>query len=566
MQIQIPRSLLAANLTLANGQAVGKATGKKTAKTKAQLKAKAIAEKSDDSTKSNSKVVARVYVMNKPTPTQWAQALSAELESWQVTTAVVSGKDLLSSTTAHGPRIFLRRGAVKGPFSHGGRLEDSNKAWFREQGGSLLSLLKASTHDQIEIIGHGLDVAAWQGLFLGLELSAYQFKAEAFENNSDQKSNTSAKTKAQAKFQSKPKEIWSQHSWTPHIKVFSTGSGPKPAQLAEILTSARALGTATNFARHLVNLPPNVVNPTSMAKAAQTLFRGRPGIKLDIWDENKLRQEGMGLHAAVGQGSPTPPCMVHFKYRPTAAAKNARPVAIVGKGVTFDTGGLDIKPSAGMRLMKKDMGGAAAVMALAWWASEVRYPAPLDFYLALAENSVDGQSFRPSDVLVARNGKTVEIHNTDAEGRLVLADVLDVAVTRQGADEPELVVDLATLTGAIKVALGAEIAGLFSNDDALSLALEKAGTDAGELNWRMPLLTRYSSTFNSHFADIVNAVDGFGGAITAALFLERFVRNKPWAHLDIYGWSDKPTGSLGFAGGNGQGVQTLVSFLESRKK
>lgn len=532
MKIQIPRSLLAANVQLSSASA---RTSRK---------------------EEGGGVSAKVYVMNKPTPKQWAEALSAELEGWQVTTAVVANKDLLTSSTPRGPRFFLRRLPLKGPFSHGGKLEDSTKAWFREQGGALFNLLKASTHDEIELIGHGLDDEAWTGLFLGMEMAAYQFKAEAFSGNA----NAGAKKGAK-----KTDEVWSMGSWSPRIRVQAQGAGAKPAKLAALLARARALGTATNFARHLVNLPPNVANPVTLAKAATEIFAGRPGVKVEVWDEKRLASENMNLHLGVGAGSPTPPRMVHIKYRPTGAKKTARPVALVGKGVTFDTGGVDIKPSAGMRLMKKDMGGSAAVFALAWWASETRYAQPLDFYLALAENSVDGASFRPSDVLVSRNGKSVEIHNTDAEGRLVLADVLDVAVTKTGADEPELVIDLATLTGAIKVALGAEIAGLFSNDDRLSAALEKAGTDAGELSWRMPMLSRYTATFASPFADMVNAVDGFGGAITAALFLERFVRNKPWAHLDIYGWNDKATGALGFAGGNGQGVQTIVSFLENRR-
>jgi leucyl aminopeptidase len=190
----------------------------------------------------------------------------------------------------------------------------------------------------------------------------------------------------------------------------------------------------------------------------------------------------------------------------------------------------------------------------------------LDIYLALAENMVDARSFRPSDVMTARNGMQVEIHNTDAEGRLVLADVLDVAVTQQGADEPEMVIDVATLTGAIKVALGAELAGLFSNDDRLAEDLNRAGQAAGDLNWRMPMYGRYTSGMSTPFADIVNAVDGFGGAITAALFLEKFTRQKSWAHLDIYGWNDKATGPYTFAGGNGQAVQCLAQFLTDRAK
>jgi leucyl aminopeptidase len=216
-----------------------------------------------------------------------------------------------------------------------------------------------------------------------------------------------------------------------------------------------------------------------------------------------------------------------------------------------------------MRLMKKDMGGAAAVLGLAMWASETEYPRDMDFYLALAENSVDAKSFRPSDVFTARNGMKVEIHNTDAEGRLVLADVMDVAVTQKGKDEPAMIIDIATLTGAIKVALGADIAGLFSNHDGLAEELNMAGFQRGDLNWRMPLFGKYTASFSSPFADMVNAVDGFGGAITAALFLEKFTRQKPWAHLDIYAWADKASGALASSGGSGQAVQALVRFIQA---
>jgi leucyl aminopeptidase len=254
---------------------------------------------------------------------------------------------------------------------------------------------------------------------------------------------------------------------------------------------------------------------------------------------------------------------VHLRYRPAKKSKR-KPLAFVGKGITFDTGGLDIKPSSGMRLMKKDMGGAASVIATALWVAESAYEHPCDFYLALAENAVDAEAFRPSDVFTARNGLRVEIDNTDAEGRLVLADGLDVAVTQKGADEPECVIDVATLTGAIKVGLGAEIAGLFSNDDELANALTRAGHRAGDLNWRMPLYDKYFASLSSPFADFKNSGEGFGGAITAALFLQKFVRAKKWAHLDVCAWTDKAQGALQATGGSGQPVQCLIEFLESQ--
>lgn len=317
-------------------------------------------------------------------------------------------------------------------------------------------------------------------------------------------------------------------------------------------------GVAVNLARHLTNLPPNELNPVTYANFAAAFFAGMKGLKVEVWDEKRLRAEKMGLHYAVGEGSSTPPRLVHLRYRPAGAMKKA-PIAFVGKGITFDTGGLDIKPSSGMRLMKKDMGGSAAVMGLAYWAASTGAKQPMDFYLALAENAVSANSFRPSDVVTARNGITVEIHNTDAEGRLVLADALDVAISQK--EKPRAVIDIATLTGAIKVALGGGLAGLFANDAKLSNAIAVASHEAGDLVWPMPLFQKYRSQTSSNFADMVNSVDGFGGAVTAALFLEKFVGDVPWAHLDIYAWKDSSDGCWLEGGGSGQSVLGLAEYL-----
>lgn len=322
---------------------------------------------------------------------------------------------------------------------------------------------------------------------------------------------------------------------------------------------AASLGQAVNLARHLVNLPPNWLNPPSYADFITTLFAGMKGVKVGVWDENRLRQERMNLHLAVGQGSATPPRLVHVRYRPAGALRREAPIAFVGKGITFDSGGLDIKPASGMRLMKKDMGGSAAVIGLAYWAARTGLKRSLDFYVALAENAVGGKSFRPSDIITARSGLKVEIHNTDAEGRLVLADALDVAVTAK--EKPSRVVDVATLTGAIKVALGSQLAGLFSNDRKLAAALAEAGQKAGDPAWPMPLVQRYRASMNTTFADMVNAVDGYGGAITAALFLEKFVGNVPWAHWDVYAWRDAADGAWLESGGSGQPVLALAQWL-----
>jgi leucyl aminopeptidase len=334
-----------------------------------------------------------------------------------------------------------------------------------------------------------------------------------------------------------------------------------------------AQAAAMLMARHLVNLPPNAINPRTYADLIKKDIPFSKNTSVEIWNSEKCKAERMNLLLAVGAGSEHTACMVHIKYRPSKGKKNVAPIAFVGKGITFDTGGLDIKPSSAMRLMKKDMGGSAAVAALAYWVDASGYDRPCDFYLALAENSIDSKAMRPSDVYQSRAGYWVEIDNTDAEGRLVLADVMDVAVTRK--EKPSHLIDIATLTGAIKVALGADIAGLFSNDDSLAKQIHEAGEKIGEPNWRMPLVSKYFSQLTSHFADFRNSADGFGGAITAALFLEKFAggihedgKNKKsqaikWAHLDVYSWNDKPNGALLTTGGSGQPVQTMIEWLRS---
>ncbi len=326
---------------------------------------------------------------------------------------------------------------------------------------------------------------------------------------------------------------------------------------SKALAAGVALGRAVNVARHLTNLPPNWLNPVSYAEFAEEFLSGLKGVKVEVWDEKKLAAEKMDLLLAVGLGSNVPPRLVRIRYAGGSGKKP--PVALVGKGVTFDSGGLDIKPAAGMRLMKKDMGGSAAVLAAVFWAATTRAACGIDAYLSLAENSISSKAFRPSDVITGRNGVAVEIHNTDAEGRLVLADALDVAITQKQI--PRAVVDVATLTGAIKVALGSQIAGLFSNDRKLTAGLNKAGQVTGDLNWPMPLYQKYRSTFTSNFADVINSPDGFAGAITAALFLEKFVGDLPWAHLDIYAWKDSAEGAWLEAGGSGQGVLCLSEWL-----
>jgi len=439
-------------------------------------------------------------------------------------------REMIHFSGVKGPVWIYARRRKKGAISHHARLEDSNYAWHRDQVGALLGYAKAYQIKKLNIQFLSTDEEQELGVLVGLDLAAYSYKNLIEAKGLDE---------------------------VPVITIEKSGD---PFNRA-LLKKAKAISSSTNLARHLVNTPPNYLNPTTFAAFMKKHFPSTKSLRLEIWNEQRLKKEGMGLHLGVGQGSENPPCLIHLRYRVPSKKEKQKPIAFVGKGVTFDTGGLDLKPSSNMRLMKKDMGGVAALAGLAQWLSSGFCEMDCDLYFGLAENSVDAKSMRPSDVLIARNGMKVEVHNTDAEGRLVLADVLDVAVTQKNKDEPQMIVDVATLTGAIKAGLGAEIAGLFSNHDGLAEELNRAGTQMGELNWRMPLYSKYNVGTDTPFADIANCVDGFGGAVTAALFLEKFVKEKPWAHLDIYAWNDRPKGALSFAGGSGQSVQTLIQFL-----
>ena len=475
-----------------------------------------------------------VYLLGEQDSKLIQRLVNKQALSWQKPDLLKSPRDVLQFTGKSGPVWILRQRKKPAAVSHGGLLEDSSYATFRDGVGSLVSSFKALGLLQVGFEFHGTSAEQELGALTGLEIASYHFR--------DQQSDQSLKGLP--------------------VLCFKAGRGKMNRELVK---QAQARGGAVNLARHLVNLPPNILNPAGYEDLVKKIDWSA-SMKVEVWDSKRLKKENMGLILGVGQGAENPPCMVHLRWRPKSGKSARRPVAFVGKGITFDSGGLDLKPASGMRLMKKDMGGSAAVMGLALWASETNYPHPLDFYLAIAENAVDSRAFRPSDILIARNGLRVEIDNTDAEGRLVLGDVLDVAVTQKGADEPEAVIDIATLTGAIKVGLGAEIAGLFSNDDVLADAINRAGQKAGDLNWRMPLAERYWSSMSSPFADFKNsAADGFGGAITAALFLARFVKSKSWVHLDIYSWTDKASGALLSSGGSGQSVQNLIEWLESRK-
>jgi leucyl aminopeptidase len=335
------------------------------------------------------------------------------------------------------------------------------------------------------------------------------------------------------------------------------------------------LALATNLARHLVNLPPNVLYPESYGEMIQGLFAESPHMNVEIWDHKRLQKERCQLICAVGGASQYPPALIHLRYRPQVKShlrhetqgKNQQgstgvsPVVFVAKGITFDSGGLNIKDSGSMRLMKKDMGGSASALGIAYWLDRSGLPLPCDFYLALAENAIGSRSFRPGDIVSSRSGITVEIDNTDAEGRLVLADALDVALEHH--PQMKLLINFATLTGAMRVALGTRVAGYFTTAQAMVPTLEKAALNSGEPLWQMPLYPEYRNHLKSYVADLANSgPQRFGGAISAALFLQRFVGTHPWLHIDHYAWNEGAGAGANEPGGSGQLVQLFAHFLQ----
>lgn len=320
--------------------------------------------------------------------------------------------------------------------------------------------------------------------------------------------------------------------------------------------AASGIGDGIVLARELVNEPPNVLFPAEFARRASELKK--LGVQVEILDEPAMKKLGMHALLAVGQGSERDSRLVVMRWN-GAKKKSETPVAIVGKGVCFDTGGISIKPAAGMEDMKGDMAGAACVTGLMHALAARKAKANVVGVIGLVENMPDGKAYRPGDILKSYSGQTIEVINTDAEGRLVLCDAL--AYTNERF-KPKLIVDLATLTGAILVALGQEYAGLFSNDDKLAERLTEAGKVTGELVWRMPLAPYYDKMIDSKFADMKNTGGRFGGSITAAQFLQRYIGKTPWAHLDIAGTGMAAHNSeIGDSWGPGWGVRLLNEFI-----
>lgn len=338
------------------------------------------------------------------------------------------------------------------------------------------------------------------------------------------------------------------------VSVVVSGSISQ-AQRDELVLGER-VGNAVCIARDLINTAPNDLYPAVLARAAVEVARVC-GLEVKVYDKEALTKAGMNLFVAVGQGSAHDPHMAHVVYRPAKPAK--KKIVFVGKGLTFDSGGLCIKPAPGMEEMKGDMGGAANVIGLMAAVAAVQPNVEVHGIIGAAENMPDGAAYRPGDVWKSLDGKTVEIINTDAEGRLVLADCLAYA----RALKPDLIVDNATLTGACVVALGPTVSGFFANRDEAAEMFRNAARASGESMWQMPLVEELRDGLKSDWADLKHTAERWGGAITAALFLREFVGDVPWVHIDIAGPSmaNKAYG-LHPKGGTGHGVLTYLRLIE----
>jgi leucyl aminopeptidase len=334
------------------------------------------------------------------------------------------------------------------------------------------------------------------------------------------------------------------------------GSGGRGAQ-ERALAAGQVRAAATNLARDLSNEPANALHPADLAAAARKALAGK-GVTVKVKDEKALAREGFGGIVGVGQGAEHPPRLIELRYAPKGASGQ---VVLVGKGITFDSGGLSLKPPDSMKTMKTDMSGAAAVLATMSALADLDVGVAVTGYLASAENMPSGHAIRPGDVLTMKNGKTVEVLNTDAEGRLVMADALALGA----AARPDAIIDVATLTGACMIALGNRYSGLMANDEALAAELLDAAAEAGEPTWRLPLPPEYHKDIESDLADLKNVGDRYGGALVAGLFLQEFVDGRPWAHLDIAGpaRAESEDGYLG-KGSTGVAVRTLLTWLERR--
>jgi leucyl aminopeptidase len=341
------------------------------------------------------------------------------------------------------------------------------------------------------------------------------------------------------------------------VTVLMADASDPDGKYATELTEAYSIATATRFARDLTNMPSEEKTPAWFADQVTSIAAGKTGLTVKVWAGDELASAGFGGVIAVGGGSTRAPRLVELSWQPPDPVRH---VALVGKGITFDTGGICIKPRAAMKLMRKDMGGAAAIIAATLGAAELNLPVRITALAPLAENMASGSAWRPGDVVRHYGGRTSECLNTDAEGRVVLADALAYAAEQK----PDVLIDMATLTGANAVALGKRTAALYSDNDDLAASLAAASASAGENAWRMPLIDDYLPDISSEIADIANSSSAGAGSVAAALFLREFTGplRPNWVHFDMSApsWADSADGELA-KGATGWGVRTLLRWL-----
>jgi leucyl aminopeptidase len=405
---------------------------------------------------------------------------------------------------------------------------DGRSVALEKAGAGLAAKYLTSGEDTIALDASGLDAAAVASVLTGLRLRAWRYDVYRTKLKDEQKCSLAK------------------------VVVFGSPGGTEAAWKVEA-----AVAEGVEFTRELVSEPPNVIYPESFVERCQARFKGT-GVEVSFLDEGEMRKLGMGALLGVNQGSARAPRLLVLKW--LGGVRNGRPTVFVGKGVTFDTGGISIKPAAGMEDMKWDMGGAGAVAGALLGIALRKAKANVIGVCGLVENMPDGNAQRPGDVVKTMSGQTVEVINTDAEGRLVLCDAI---TWTQKQLKPAQVIDLATLTGAMIISLGHEHGGLFSNDDTLADKLLAAGKTSGDKMWRFPLGPAYDKLIDSQIADMKNVGPRFGGSITAAQFIQRFVEEgTPWAHLDIAGmvWADKP-GATWDKGATGFGVRLIDRFV-----
>ncbi|WP_341938567.1 leucyl aminopeptidase [Marinimicrobium sp. C2-29] len=410
--------------------------------------------------------------------------------------------------------------------------EKPGAAGFVRALGKALDALKNTPCKSLAFMLGEVDVEArdtrWQALQLAqaLEASQYQF----------------------TRCKSKP----TKNVFKPTKAVFGCAGQKQLADADAGLKEGSAIGRGANLTRELADLPANICTPSYLATEARRLGRKQPKLTVKVLEEKQMKELGMGALLSVSAGSDQPAKLIVMEYR--GAAKSQAPFALVGKGITFDTGGISLKPGPGMDEMKYDMGGAASVFGCVQTLLELQPKINVVAVVAASENMPNGRATKPGDVVTSMSGQTIEVLNTDAEGRLVLCD----ALTYVERYKPQSVVDIATLTGACIVALGSQASGLFSNQDELAEALLSAGETSGDRAWRLPLWDEYQKQLDSNFADMANIGGKEAGSVTAACFLSRYADKYPWAHLDVAGTAWR-TGAA--KGATGRPVPLLMHYL-----